>query len=150
MAMPGLPESEATIECGRFKVIRLKRELLADGWRVELGGRTFDTLVALIIRTVAGRGYQFTGEIRASMATAAAAAPSRVTNLPEAVSELIGREAELRDAMDLVTKHRLVTLIGAGGIGKTRLGLEVARHLVPTFPDGVFVAGLGPLLNSLR
>jgi predicted ATPase/DNA-binding winged helix-turn-helix (wHTH) protein len=186
--MPGLPKSEATIEFGRFKVIRHKRELLADGWPVELGGRAFDTLVALIdahgtvlgkdelmrrvwpdriveennlaaqvstlrkvfgadrdlIQTVAGRGYQFTGEIRASAASAVAA-PSRVTNLPEAVSELIGREAELRDAMDLVTKHRLVTLIGAGGIGKTRLGLEVARHLVPRFPDGVFVAELGPL-----
>ncbi len=48
MAMPGLPESEATIEYGRSKVIRLKRELLADGWPVELGGRAFDTLVALI------------------------------------------------------------------------------------------------------
>jgi DNA-binding winged helix-turn-helix (wHTH) protein len=51
MAMPGLPESEATIEYGRFKVIRvirLKRELLADGWPVELGGRAFDTLVVLI------------------------------------------------------------------------------------------------------
>ena len=46
MAMPGLPESEATIEYGRSKVIRLKRELLADGWPVELGGRAFDTLAA--------------------------------------------------------------------------------------------------------
>src|SRR5207249_506085 len=46
---------------------------------------------------------------------------------------------------DLVAKHRLVTLVGPGGIGKTRLGLEVARHLLPRFPDGVFVAELGPL-----
>jgi hypothetical protein len=48
MAMPGLPESEATIEYGRSKVICLKRELLADGWPIELGGRAFDTLVAPI------------------------------------------------------------------------------------------------------
>ncbi|PYM12681.1 MAG: hypothetical protein DMD81_23350 [Candidatus Rokuibacteriota bacterium] len=95
-----------------------------------------------LIRTVAGRGYQFMGEIRAAGA-GAPAGPSRATNLPEAVSELIGREAELRDVTDLVMKRRLVTLVGAGGIGKTRLSLEVARSLLPRFPDGVFVAQLG-------
>src|SRR2546427_685408 len=186
--MAGLPEHPATIEFGRFKVVRHRRELLADGRPVELGARAFETLVALIdargtvlgkdelmrrvwpdriveennlaaqvstlrkgfgadrhlIRTVARRGYQFTGEIRAT-AMDAAATLSRVRNLPEALSELIGREAELRDALDLVMKHRLVTLVGAGGIGKTRLGLEVARGLLPRFPDGVFVAELGPL-----
>ncbi len=98
-----------------------------------------------LIRTVAGRGYQFTGEIRATAATGAGPPPSRTTNLPEAVSELIGREAELAEVTALATEHRLVSLVGAGGIGKTRLGLEVARHLLPRFPDGVFVAELGPL-----
>src|SRR5258705_5105059 len=68
-----------------------------------------------------------------------------MTNLPEAVSELIGREAELETVTALATEHRLVSLVGAGGIGKTRLGLEVARHLLPRFPGGVFVAELGPL-----
>src|SRR5262249_5193105 len=96
-----------------------------------------------LIRTVAGRGYLFTGEIRSTATTPAVALAMRATNIPEAVSELIGREAELRDAIDLVTKHRLVTLIGGGG--KTRLGLEVARRLLPRFPDGVFVAELGLL-----
>jgi predicted ATPase/DNA-binding winged helix-turn-helix (wHTH) protein len=184
-----VPEHPATIEFGRFKVVRHRREMLVDGRPVELGGRAFDTLVALIdargtvlgkdelmsrvwpdrvveennlqaqismlrkafgaerhlIRTVAGRGYQFMGEIRATAAAAAAVTPAPVTNLPEEVSELIGREAELGDVTKLVTKHRLVTLVGPGGIGKTRLALEVARHLLPRFPDGVFVAKLGPL-----
>src|SRR5690242_8329800 len=186
--MPRRPEVPATIEFGRFKVVRHRRELLADGRPVELGGRAFDTLMALIdahgmvldkdqlmslvwpdrvveennlaaqiavlrkvfgadrhlIRTVAGRGYQFTGDIHTA-AAAAPSPPSRLTNLPEAVSELIGREAELEEVAALVTEHRLVSLVGAGGIGKTRLGLEVARHLLPRFPDGVFVAELGPL-----
>ena len=186
--MPGPSEIPVTIEFGRYKVVRHRRELLADGRPVELGGRAFDTLMALIdargtvldkdqlmslvwpgrvveennlatqiaalrkvfgadrdlIRTVAGRGYQFTGEIRTATA-AAPSPPSRMTNLPEAVSELIGREAELDEAAALVSEHRLVSLVGAGGIGKTRLGLEVARHLLPRFPDGVFVAELGPL-----
>jgi len=46
--MPGLPEVPATIEFGRFKVVRHRRELLVDGRPVELGGRAFDTLMALI------------------------------------------------------------------------------------------------------
>src|SRR5262249_54878094 len=100
-----------------------------------------------LIQTVAGRGYQFTGEIRLTAAAVATAAASRITNLPETVSELIGRGAETRAVIDLVRRHRLVTLVGPGGIGKTRLGLEAARNLLPRFPDGVFVAELGPLLS---
>src|SRR6266568_4761749 len=83
--------------------------------------------------------------IRAVLADDAPARSSRMTNLPEPLSELIGREAELRAVTALATEHRLVSLVGAGGIGKTRLGFEVARHLLPRFPDGVFVAELGPL-----
>src|SRR6202021_2373487 len=41
--------------------------------------------------------------------------------------------------------HRLVTLVGTGGIGKTRLGIEVARHLLPKFADGVWAIELAPL-----
>src|ERR1700704_2784588 len=95
-----------------------------------------------LIRTIAGRGYQFTGEIRTVSASANATAvmpqptpgPSRpLTNLPEPVSELIGRDDELDEILDLSTSHRLVTLAGAGGIGKTRLGLAVARRPPPQF-----------------
>jgi predicted ATPase len=72
--------------------------------------------------------------------------PSRPrTNLPEPVSDLIGRDAELDETLNLSTSHRLVTLAGAGGIGKTRLGFEVARQLLPRFADGVWVAELAPL-----
>jgi hypothetical protein len=58
----------------------------------------------------------------------------------EPVSELIGREAELSKVADLMRTHRLVTLTGEGGIGKTRLGFEVARYLLPEFADGVRIA----------
>jgi hypothetical protein len=109
-----------------------------------------------LIRTVAGRGYRFTGEIRTISAppdaelTAwmpeAAPVPSRPpTNLPEPVSELIGRDAELAEVLDLSTSHRLVTLTGAGGIGKTRLGFAVARQQLSRFADGVWGAELAPL-----
>src|SRR6266436_3644507 len=67
------------------------------------------------------------------------------TNLPAPTSELIGRATALAEVTELLGVHRLVTLIGAGGIGKTRLGLEAARELLPGFADGVWVAELAPL-----
>jgi predicted ATPase len=100
-----------------------------------------DARKPLFIETLSRRGYRFIAPVREG----ASARASRTTNLPEAVSELIGREAELAAVTALATEHRLVSLVGAGGIGKTRLALEVARHLLPRFPDGVFVAELGPL-----
>src|SRR6266850_3149407 len=113
----------------------------------------------LFIETLSRRGYRFIApvtdgalasqaaarEISRTAVTPAGPPRSRTTNLPEAVSELIGREAELGQVTALVIEHRLVNLVGAGGIGKTRLVLEVARHLLPRYPDGVFVAQLGPL-----
>jgi predicted ATPase len=80
------------------------------------------------------------------VASGAAAVPSRsLANFPEPVSELIGREVELSQVSELVTTHRLVTLIGEGGVGKTRLGIEVVRQLKTGVTDGVGVAELGPL-----
>jgi predicted ATPase/DNA-binding winged helix-turn-helix (wHTH) protein len=195
-------QAPAAIEFGRFSVLPHRRELLAEGRVLELGGRAFDVLMALIeasgavvskdalmnrvwpdrtvegnslqaqisalrrafgtnrdlIRTIAGRGYQFTGEIRRVSATpnarAAAGMPQPTaatsrppTNLPEPVSELIGRDVELDAILHLSTSHRLVTLTGAGGIGKTRLGFAAARHLLPRFADGVWAIELAPLAD---
>ncbi|MDT5412747.1 MAG: hypothetical protein QOG14_4967 [Mycobacterium sp.] len=59
-------------------------------------------------------------------------------NLRRATSSLIGREFELDEVQAAVKSHRLVTLTGVGGVGKTRLALEVAARLVDEFPDGVW------------
>jgi predicted ATPase len=59
-------------------------------------------------------------------------------NLRAAPTSLIGREAEAGDVQAAVKAHRLVTLTGVGGVGKTRLALEVAGRLVDEFPDGVW------------
>jgi predicted ATPase len=59
-------------------------------------------------------------------------------NLRRATSSLIGRESELDEVQAAVKSHRLVTLTGVGGVGKTRLALEVAARLVDEFPDGVW------------
>ena len=67
-------------------------------------------------------------------------------NLPRARTEFFGRTHELKQLHQLLTDHsnRLVTLVGPGGIGKTRLAQEAGRQLLPSFPDGVwFVSLLG-------
>ena len=195
------PGSDAlrSFEFGHFRILPQRREVLADGRPMKLGGRAFDVLVVLIeangavvskdelmsrvwpgriveddnlhaqikalrkalsdhdlIRTVVGRGYQFRAEVRALAASRSEQAepgtasndsgpPRTSTNLPASTSDLIGRDAEIEEVIDLVADHRIVTLTGTGGIGKTRLALEVARHLLPQFADGVWIAELAPL-----
>jgi predicted ATPase/DNA-binding SARP family transcriptional activator/DNA-binding CsgD family transcriptional regulator len=66
-------------------------------------------------------------------------------NLPAIRSSFVGRETELRNVKRDLTMTRLLTLTGAGGCGKTRLALEVARELVGAYPDGVWLVELAPL-----
>jgi predicted ATPase/class 3 adenylate cyclase len=60
------------------------------------------------------------------------------TNLPIQPNPLVGRERELEEAGALIRSHRLLTLTGPGGSGKTRLALQLAAEAVEQFPDGVF------------
>ena len=66
-------------------------------------------------------------------------------NLPANRSSFVGRETELRNLKRDLAMTRLLTLTGAGGCGKTRLALEVARDLVGAYPDGVWFVELAPL-----
>ncbi|MEH1124516.1 adenylate/guanylate cyclase domain-containing protein [Micromonospora sp. CPCC 206061] len=59
-------------------------------------------------------------------------------NLPTPVTSFVGRFAERSELMGLTAAHRLVTVVGAGGAGKTRLAMEVAGGLVDEYPDGVW------------
>jgi predicted ATPase/class 3 adenylate cyclase len=59
-------------------------------------------------------------------------------NLRPAVTSFIGRESEVAEVQAAVKAHRLVTLTGVGGVGKTRLAVEVAGQLADEFPDGVW------------
>ncbi len=63
-------------------------------------------------------------------------------NLRPRNTTFIGREAEIIELEELLKAHQLVTLTGVGGVGKTRLALEVAGRLADSFPDGVFVIEL--------
>jgi predicted ATPase len=68
-------------------------------------------------------------------------------NLRPATSSLIGRESEVDAIKTAVRSHRLVTLTGVGGVGKTRLALEVAAQLADEFPDGVWVFELAAVTD---
>ncbi len=66
-------------------------------------------------------------------------------NLPAEVTRFIGRRRELPAIADAIERHRLVTLRGAGGVGKTRLALRVAADLRDSFADGCWLVQLSPL-----
>lgn len=70
-------------------------------------------------------------------------------NLPAKTTPVIGREKELSDAWPLLLRDevRILTLTGPAGTGKTTLGLEVARNVLDTFPDGVFFVRLAPICD---
>lgn len=67
---------------------------------------------------------------------------ARPGNLPHRLTSFVGRTQQIAEVRNLVREHRLVTLTGAGGTGKTRLALHVAAELRPTFPDGAFFVDL--------
>jgi class 3 adenylate cyclase len=63
-------------------------------------------------------------------------------NLPRPVSSVVGRDAEVDEVSELLRSQRLVTLTGVGGVGKTRLAIEVGAELAEGFDDGVWMVDL--------
>jgi predicted ATPase len=68
-------------------------------------------------------------------------------NLPTELTTFIGRRRELEEVERLIESNRLLTLLGPGGTGKSRLMLQAASDLVERFPDGVWLVELAPLTN---
>src|SRR5262249_8581723 len=70
------------------------------------------------------------------------------SNLPIQSTGFVGREREVEELVAAVTDAKVVTLTGVGGVGKTRLALQAAAELLPSFRDGVWFVELGGVTSS--
>ncbi len=105
-----------------------------------------------LLKTVSGRGYALAGSWRSQPIALEATAPVTVqaesrfsSNLPNARAPLIGREDCLSQLHDVLSAYRAVTLVGPGGIGKTKLAIELARCAASTYGNSVALIELGTL-----
>ena len=73
--------------------------------------------------------------------------PTATNNLPVQLTSFIGREREIAEATERFNEARLLTLIGPGGTGKTRLSIQLGTELLPQFPDGVWFIELAALTD---
>src|ERR1700681_2066183 len=69
------------------------------------------------------------------------------TRLPAQLTSFVGRDAQLTQLRELLAQHRVVTLTGAGGVGKTRLAIQVAAGMAGEFSDGVWYVDLAPITD---
>src|SRR5438874_3412520 len=127
------------VEDANLKIqVSALRRALGDGH----AGRRF-------IVTVPGRGYNFVAAVsleeppRASLPPTIA--PAGVHNLPLAVTRMIGREETVTALISRLSRQRLVTILGPGGIGKTTLALAVAERMIESYEHGVWLVDLAPL-----
>ena len=122
--------------------VALVRKALRDG---QSGAR--------YLMSVLGRGYRFVGpfwttgtrnpvEPRASPVESGSGLATRLTRL-------IGRADAVGDIVGRLDRHRFVTIVGPGGIGKTSVALAVAEQAAASYDDGVYVVDCAPLLGTL-
>jgi len=107
------------------------------------------------VETVPGKGYRFIAPVAvvasnlASTRKVSAAMESRTEtlrhNLPTEITSFVGRDKELRQLRQLLSTSRLLSLTGAGGVGKTRLALRLMWDLVRTVSGGVWLIDVAPL-----
>ncbi len=107
-----------------------------------------ETIILKLLAKTPDDRFASAREIGAALAATAVQLQSPAeprNNLPIQLSSFVGREGELAQVKRWLTTSRLVTLIGAGGCGKTRLAIQVAGELVAEYSDGVWLVELGAL-----
>jgi predicted ATPase/DNA-binding winged helix-turn-helix (wHTH) protein len=133
---PGLTVEEGNL---RFQ-IKLLRRALGD-----------DQAATRYVSTVPGRGYCFVANVSRVERERQEAGPGSdvpvepKTNLPLPLHPIVGRERELAELDESLRQHRLVTLVGSGGVGKTRLAVELGRRILSRYRDGVWLVDLAPV-----
>src|SRR5258707_1302936 len=127
------------VEDSNLKIqVSALRRVLGDGQ----GGNRY-------IVTVPGRGYEFVFPVGLTAEPAAMPAPAvpqpGTHNLPLAMTRMIGREEVMAALVSRLSRQRLVTVVGAGGIGKTTVALAVAERMIADYEHGVWLLDLAPL-----
>src|SRR6266567_1290224 len=101
------------------------------------------------IATVTGRGYSFVAPIRLDEPSHAppptTVASTEAHNLPLAVTRMIGRDEAVAALVSRLSRERLVTIVGPGGIGKTTVALAVAERMIAGYEHGIWLVDLAPL-----
>ncbi len=128
-----------TVEEGNLRTqVALVRKALRDGQR---GAR--------YLMTVPGRGYRFVAPLSTTETRKPRAPPEEsASGLPTRLTRLIGRTDAVGDIAARLNRHRFVTIIGPGGIGKTSVALAVAEQAATSYDDGVSVADCASLLGT--
>jgi non-specific serine/threonine protein kinase len=99
------------------------------------------------IETVPGRGYRFLPEVTA-IEEAEPVHIVRRSNLPRQLTSFVAREGWIAECLRRLDATRLLTLTGVGGLGKTRLSLEMASACADTYADGVWFVDFSPVTNA--
>ena len=108
------------------------------------------------LETVSGKGYRFIAPVEVvaralsvavpeSSGGPSDAPPARRHNLPDELTSFVGRREAIVELRRLLGANRLVSLTGAGGVGKTRLALQIASDILHACRDGVWMVDLGPI-----
>ncbi len=118
---------------------RLRNREIAE--RLHVSVRTVESHIAALLRKSGVTDRAALAELGADLRRSARSGSA----LPMPLTSLVGREQEVGALAALVETHRLVTLIGPGGVGKTRLALRLAAVGAGSFPDGVRLADLAPV-----
>jgi predicted ATPase/DNA-binding winged helix-turn-helix (wHTH) protein len=116
-------------------IARLRR-ILGDG----RDGKRF-------VINIPGRGYRFVADVTTYIEPSPLLAVDVAHNLPAPFTRLIGREGAMADLVLQLKQHRLLTVVGPGGIGKSSVAQAVARELVARFGDGIWLVDLEPLTD---
>ena len=122
----------------KVQMVALRR-VLRDGQ----DGRRF-------IDTSPGQGYCFVAPVTVTKETEQPAPPvvdAQHHNLPEQLTPLIGRDVVVAKLVEQLRRHRLLTIVGPGGIGKTSVGFAVAERMISEFEDGVWAVDLSPIAD---